>query len=243
MSQFSSPYQSQRRPYPYEYAPAERSVVVSFMNQVYAWMCAGLAITAAVAWWAAHNAAVMRTVFSGGMFIILIIAELALVFAVSYAINRISAGLATGLFLLYSALNGLTLSAIFLVYSLGTVTQAFAITAGMFAVMSIVGFVTKRDLSSLGSFLFMALIGLILASVVSMFWANSTLMWIINYAGVAIFLGLTVYETQMLKNLAYQTQDNQALASRLAIVGSLSLYLDFINLFLFVLRILGSRRD
>ena len=151
--------------------------------------------------------------------------------------------LATLLFLIYSALNGLTLSAIFIVYSMGTIGQAFLITAGMFAVMSVLGFITRRDLSSIGSFLLMALVGLIIASIVNIFLASSTLMWLINYLGVFIFLGLTIYDTQKLKAMAYQTQDNAALASRLAIVGSLSLYLDFINLFLLILRILNSRRN
>jgi hypothetical protein len=245
MSQFPNPVNSnyeQQRTRPWE-AAGERSVVYSFMNQVYAWMCVGLATTALVAWWAAHNYSVLRDIFSHGTFLILIIAEFALVFVISAAINRIGAGLATLLFLIYSALNGLTLSAIFIVYSMGTIGQAFLITAGMFAVMSVLGFITRRDLSSIGSFLLMALVGLIIASIVNIFLASSTLMWLINYLGVFIFLGLTIYDTQKLKAMAYQTQDNAALASRLAIVGSLSLYLDFINLFLLILRILNSRRN
>ena len=149
---------------------------------------------------------------------------------------------ATGLFMLYSALNGLTLSAIFVVYTGASLATTFLVCAGMFAAMSIYGFVTKRDLTTMGSLLFMALIGLLIASVVNIFWANSTLYWIITYAGVLIFVGLTAYDTQNLKMIALQTADNPAMAARLAISGALKLYLDFINLFLFLLRTLGDRR-
>ncbi|HEX2971979.1 MAG TPA: Bax inhibitor-1/YccA family protein [Tepidisphaeraceae bacterium] len=213
------------------------------MNSVYAWMCAGLALTAVVAWWVSTQPGLAQRIFTGGIFWLIVIAQLALVFTISYAINRISTPAATGLFLLYSALNGLTLSTIFLVYQLNVIAVTFAVTAAMFGAMSLIGFVTKTDLTSLGNFLFMALIGLIIASIVNIFWANSTLYWIVTYAGVAIFLGLTVYDTQRLKQIALQTEGNAALAARLAIVGSLMLYLDFINLFLFLLRIFGSRRD
>src|SRR5204862_4161782 len=137
---------------------------------------------------------------------------------------------------------GLTLSVIFLVYTQASLYSAFFITAGTFGGMSLYGFVTKRDLTSLGSMLFMALIGLIIASVVNIFWANSTLYWIISYAGVLIFVGLTAYDTQKLKQIAYATANDAAMAARLSINGALMLYLDFINLFLFILRIMGDRR-
>lgn len=241
MSQFPNPYA--RRAQPAEYGRVTPAVVTTFMNSVYAWMCAGLALTAVVAWWVSTQPGLAQRIFTGGIFWLIVIAELALVFAISYAINRITTAAATGLFLLYSALNGLTLSVIFLVYQLNVIAVTFGVTAAMFGAMSLIGFVTKSDLTSLGNFLFMALIGLIIASVVNIFWANSTLYWIVTYAGVAIFLGLTVYDTQRLKQIAYQTEGNPALASRLAIVGSLMLYLDFINLFLFMLRLFGSRRD
>ncbi len=246
MSQYpnpSGPYQPPAQPRTLDYARGE-STVASFMNLVYAWMCVGLAVTAVVAWWiASQGMSTMMRIYQPGTYIVLIIAELALVFVVSAAIRKISPGVATFLFLVYSALNGLTLSGIFVVYHIQTIAAAFAVTAGMFAAMSVIGFVTKRDLTSLGSFLMMALIGLIIASVVNMFVASTGLDWIITYAGVAIFLGLTVYDTAMLKQLAYQTQSDSAMASRLAIVGSLNLYLDFINLFLFILRILGRSKD
>jgi uncharacterized protein len=217
--------------------------MASFMNAVYAWMCVGLGVTAVVAWCISLNPAAMRAIFSPLTLIVLFVAEIGLVIAISRAVNQISAGAATGLFLVYSALNGLTLSAIFLVYALPTIGAAFITSAAMFGTMSLIGFVTKKDLSGLGSLLFMGLIGLIIASIVSMFWASTALMWIINYAGVVIFLGLTAYDTQMLRNLSAQTAGDPALAARLAVSGALALYLDFINLFLFMLRILGSRRN
>jgi uncharacterized protein len=174
--------------------------------------------------------------------IILFIVEIGLVITISRAINKLNATAATALFLLYSAINGLTLSAIFLVYAHATLAGAFIVTAGTFGAVSLYGHVTKADLTKLGTFLFMALIGLIIASVVNMFLANTALDWIITYAGVLIFVGLTAYDTQKLKIIAIQTEDNPALAARLSVNGALSLYLDFINLFLYILRIMGNRK-
>lgn len=234
------------RPYEMNYeSQAGSSTVAGFFNSVYAWMASGLAMTALVAWYvSSQQRDLMMSIFTNrGLFFVLVLIELGLVLAISGAINRISAGVATLLFMLYAAINGLTLSAIFVVYAPTAIASAFAITAGMFGAMSVYGFVTKRDLTGLGSLLFMALIGLIIASFVSMFWANSTLYWIINYAGVLIFVGLTAYDTQKLKMIAVQTSDNAALAARLSIAGALTLYLDFINLFLFLLRIVGGKRD
>lgn len=173
--------------------------------------------------------------------IVLIIAELALVWTVAAAVRRISASAATVLFLIYAALNGLTLSVIFLLYTHAAIASAFIVTAGMFGAMSLYGFITKRDLTSMGAFLFMGLIGIILASVVSIFWHNTILTVLINYIGAFIFLGLTAYDTQKLKQMALATQGNAALAARLSITGALALYLDFINLFLFMLQILSDR--
>lgn len=240
MTQFDPYAREYERPWG---AAAERSVVATFMNAVYAWMCVGLATTAVVAWWVSTQPQLMQRIYGSGMYLLLFLATLGLVVAITYAINRISAAMATGLFLLYSALMGLLLSGIFVVYALGTIGAVFLITSTMFGVMSLIGFVTKKDLTGMGSFLFMALIGLIIASVVNIFLASPALMWIISYAGVAIFLGLTAYDTQKLKQIAYATHGNQAAAARMAIVGSLILYLDFINLFLFLLRIFGSRRE
>ena len=238
-----SPFGAQR-PYEMGYqSGADTITVARFFNAVYAWMAAGLALTAVVAWWVSTRQDIMAQIFRGPVLIILFVVELGLVFTISAAINKIGAAAATGLFLLYSALNGLTLSAIFVVYAHATLASAFVITAGMFAAMSLFGFITRKDLSGLGSILFMALIGLILASIVSLFWRNSMLATIINYAGVLIFVGLTAYDTQKLKYIAASTGNNPALAARLSVNGALMLYLDFLNLFLFLLRIMGNRRS
>jgi FtsH-binding integral membrane protein len=149
---------------------------------------------------------------------------------------------ATALFLVYAALNGVVLSGIFAIYAHATLASAFIISAGTFGAMSIFGMLTKSDLTSMGRFLIMALVGIIIASIVSLFWHNTLLQIAINYVGVLVFIGLTAYDTQRLKQVAYQTQGDPALAARFAVNGSLLLYLDFINLFLFILRLLGDRR-
>jgi len=238
MSRYPTPYS---QPQVMEYGSS--GVVARFMNNVYAWMAAGLALTAIVAWMVAQNGQYLGTIFHPGTFIFLILVELGLVIAISYAINKISAGVATALFLLYAAINGLTLSVIFLAYKLGDIGVAFAITAGMFGGMSLIGYVTKMDLSSLRGFLIMGLLGVVIASVVNIFMQSTMLYWIITYVGVAVFLGLTAYDTQKLKQIAYATEGDPRMANRLAISGALTLYLDFINLFLLILRILGSRRS
>lgn len=224
-------------------AVAATGTLSTFMNLVYAWMAVGLALTAVVAWLVASSESALRTVFQPGVVIVLLVVELGLVWVISAAIEKLSATAATGLFLLYSAINGLTMSFVFVVYELGSVGLVFLITGGMFGAMSVVGYVTKKDLTSLGGFLFMALIGIILASLVNMFMQSPALYWVITYVGVFIFLGLTAYDTQKLKEIAYATEGDPELAQRLAIVGSLSLYLDFINLFLLLLRILGKARE
>ena len=230
---------------PVEYAgPADSSAaLVRFFNSVYAWMATGLALTALVAVYVSRQPEWLGVIFRPGPLIGLIVVELALVWVISAAVNKLSPAAATVLFMVYAALNGLTLSAIFLVYTKSSIAGAFGVTAGTFAAMSIYGMVTKRDLSGWGSFLFMGLIGIVLASVVNIFWANSTLYWIITYAGVLVFVGLTAYDTQRLKEIAHATAGDARMASRLAISGALALYLDFINLFLMLLRIMGSRDE
>lgn len=230
------------RSVPWAQSQATERAGSRFMNSVYAWMCAGLALTAVVAWATSQSPSMMKMLFSSGLVWVLIIAQLVLVVVISAAVNRINAVTATGLFLLYAALNGLTLSAIFLLYNLPTLGGAFAVSAGMFGATSLYGYVTKRDLSRLGGFLFMALIGLILASVVNIFVASSALYWLVTYAGVLIFVGLTAYDTQKLKQMGAQVEGNAAMSARMSVVGSLVLYLDFINLFLFMLRIMGGGR-
>lgn len=239
----SAPYASYGSAQPLGYESAQTSATVgAFFNAVYGWMAAGLALTAVVAWWVSTQSHLLVSIFNPATLIILFIAELALVFTVSAAVNKISASAATALFLLYAALNGVTLSAIFLVYTHAAIMGAFVTSAATFGAMSVYGFTTRRDLSRYGSLLFMGLIGVVIASVVSMFWHNTMLDVLINYVGVFVFIGLTAYDTQKLRSIAVQTSGSVAMSARYAIVGALTLYLDFINLFLFLLRILGDRR-
>lgn len=216
----------------------------TFMVQVYGWMTCGLLLTAFIAWYAANTPAVMEFVFSSNItFFGLIIAQLALVFVISGMITKLSPGLATSLFMLYSALTGLTLSSIFLAYTASSIASTFVVAGGMFGAMSVYGYTTKRDLSGFGNMLFMALIGIVLASLVNFWLKSDALMWAITYIGVIVFVGLTAYDTQKLKNLGEEidARDTQ-LMRKYSIVGALTLYLDFINLFLMLLRIFGNRR-
>lgn len=214
-----------------------------FFNAVYAWMAAGLGLTAVVAWAVADSPALHALAFNRPTLLISIVVELVLVVVISAAINRINASTATALFMLYAAINGFTLSGLVQYYTGASLAGTFIVTAGAFGAMSVYGYTTKRDLTRMGSLLFMALIGVVLASVVNIFLANSLLYWGITYVGVLVFVGLTAYDTQRLRAIATQTSSNTAMASRLAVVGSLMLYLDFINLFLLLLRLMGNRRD
>jgi len=214
--------------------------VASFFNAVYAWMSAGLGLTTLVAWLVSHNIGAFRSMVSGPGLLMLFVAEIVLVMVIAGAVNKVNASLATILFLAYSALNGITLSGIFLIYTGATIVSAFLVTAVMFGAMSLYGMVTQRDLTRFGSLLFMALIGLIVASFANFFFASSALFVLITYAGVLIFVGLTAYDTQRLKYMAFQSSGNGAMAARYSIVGALVLYLDFINLFLLLLRLLGN---
>jgi hypothetical protein len=214
------------------------------MTRDYSWMTAGLLVTGAVAMFVASQMALMSLIFGTPLFWVLIIGELALVWGLSASIHKMPSALATGLFLFYSALNGLTISVIFLRYTPVSIATTFLITAGMFGAMSLYGYTTKSDLSSWGSFLIMGLIGVLIASVVNFFLQSSMLYWIVTYAGIAVFIGLTAYDTQKIKHLSMQvsSQGDEA-QQRVAILGALALYLDFINLFLFLLRIFGGNRD
>jgi len=216
------------------------AVAASFMTKVYSWMCFALFITGFTAWRVAGFPLETLAKFHN-FFWLLIIAQLGLVFVISGMINKLSAQVATALFVIYSLLTGVTLSFIFLLYTAESIATTFAVTGLTFGIMSFYGFVTKRDLSSWGNLLFMALIGLILGTVVNLFWANTMLYWLTTYAGVLIFVGLTAYDTQKLKKLSYQIGDGEN-AHKMAILGALTLYLDFINMFLFLLRLLGRRR-
>jgi FtsH-binding integral membrane protein len=207
-------------------------------------MFVGLAVTGFIAFYVSTSEGMMSFIFGHRMvFWGILLAELALVFAISGAVNRMSAGTATGLFVLYSALNGLTLSVIFLLYTRSSIVSTFFICAGTFLACSIYGWTTKRDLTSLGGFLMMGLFGIIIASVVNIFFRSGAVSVIVSYIGVFVFVGLTAYDTQKLKNmaLAQPAGIDEGVLRKGAILGALRLYLDFINLFLFLLRIFGSR--
>ncbi|MCI4187366.1 Bax inhibitor-1/YccA family protein [Dickeya dianthicola] len=216
----------------------------TYMAQVYGWMTCGLLLTAFVAWYAANTPAVLQVVFSSKItFYGLVIAQLGLVFVLSGMVHRLSGGVATTLFMLYSALTGLTLSSIFIVYSGESIASTFVITGGMFGAMSLYGYVTKRDLTGMGSMLFMALIGILLATLVNFWLKSEGLQLAITYIGVLVFVGLTAYDTQKLKNIGEELSvDDRDSFRKYSIMGALTLYLDFINLFLMLLRLFGSRR-
>lgn len=226
-------------------SPRSQAMVNGFVRSVYNWMAGGLAITGLVAMYTASNPTLFRAIVGNQLiFFGLIIAELVMVFTLSARIYKMQAQTATGLFLGYAVLNGLTLSVIFLAYTSASIASTFFVCAATFGACSVYGYTTKRDLTSMGGFLFMGLIGIIIASLVNLWLRNPTLYWVISYAGVAIFIGLTAYDTQKIKNMALtMPADAGAGAVRKgAIMGALALYLDFINLFLMLLRIMGDRR-
>lgn len=214
------------------------------MRKVYLWMTMALAITAITAYYVAHNETLLTAIYTNQiLFWGLIIAEFGLVVGLSAAINKLSLTVATLMFVLYSLVNGATMSFIFLAYTASSVTNVFFITAGTFAVMAAFGYFTKTDLTSLGKILMMALIGVIIATIVNIFTKSEGLTVILNYVGVLVFVGLTAYDSQKIKRMLQMAPDAGEGAQKLALLGALSLYLDFINLFLYLLRILGSRRD
>ncbi len=215
----------------------------TFISKVYAWMSAALLVTGITAMMTASNEALMNIIFSSTyVFYALIIGEIALVWYLSSRIQSMSAQTATYLFIAYSVLNGLTLSVIFVVYTGASIATTFFISAGTFTIMSAYGYYTKRDLTSIGRILTMALIGIIIAFIVNMFVESTMTAKIINYVGVLIFVGLTAYDTQKLKEI-YAGDSGSEEFRKLSIMGALTLYLDFINLFLLLLRILGGRKD
>lgn len=218
------------------------ALVSSTMKKVYFKMTLALIVTALTALWASSNVAYLTFSTSHTWFMwVLVAAELGIVFSLSGAINKLSNLAASGLFYLFAVVNGLMLSTIFWTYSPDAITKTFFITAGTFGAMSVYGYFTSNDLSRFGSFLVMALFGLIIASVVNIFAQSSSLDWIISLAGVLIFIGLTAWDTQQVKNMAMMAPAEAS--SRLATIGALSLYLDFVNLFLYLLRFFGNNRD
>jgi len=232
------------------FGTSSETAVKTFMTQVFAWMSGALMITALTSYLFGHISSLMSVLYRiDGDAIIgmtpigwaVVFAPLALVMVMSFAFNKLSFPALVGVFMLYSAVNGMSLSTIFLRYEMSLIGVAFAITAGMFGVMAVMGFVTKADLSKFGSILFMGLIGIVIASLVNMFVGSSTLDYIISFVGVAVFTGLTAYDVQTLKNIAAGNEYGEATMSKLAVMGPLRLYLDFINLFLMILRLLGRR--
>jgi FtsH-binding integral membrane protein len=221
-------------------------LVSDYVRSVYNWMGIGLALTGFTAYYVSNSESLLRLVFGNPfLLMVLILAELGLVFAIAGMVNRMSAGTATALFVIYSTLNGVTLSSIFLVYARASIVSTFFICAATFIACSLYGWTTKKDLTSLGGFMMMGLIGIVIASLVNMFVRSSSMSMIISYIGVFVFVGLTAYDTQKIKNMAMTQPANLdgGVIRKGAILGALSLYLDFINLFLMILNIFGQRRN
>ena len=211
----------------------------ALMRKVYVWMTLALVLTGVTAYGVATSPGILTALYSNSVLLWgLVIAEFAIVFGVSAAINRLSLTTAT---LLYSVINGALFSSIFIVYTMSSIASVFFITAGTFAVMALIGYTTKTDLSSMGKILFMALIGIIIATVVNIFLKSSGLEMIVSYLGVLIFVGLTAYDSQKIKNMLLMAPDAGEAAQKMALLGALTLYLDFINLFIYLLRIFGRR--
>lgn len=225
-------------------AKAKQEASTVFLAKTFNWMAVGLAITGVVAYLTAASG-VAYSIIGSPLFYVLIFAELGLVFYLSARVSKIQASTASGLFIGYSVLNGLTLSVIFLAYTSSSIAATFFITAGMFGAMSVYGLVTKKDLSGWGSFLFMGLIGIIIASIVNIFLQSSAVSWVVSMIGVIVFTGLTAYDVQKIKRIGEEgimSQGQEAIRKG-AIMGALTLYLDFINLFLMLLRFFGGSRN
>jgi FtsH-binding integral membrane protein len=224
-------------------AAASAETTNSFLGRVYRMMALGLGVTGVVAMLVASSPAAMEfLVMNRGVMMLLFIAQLVMVFAFTGLLSRVSAVTAAGMFFAYAALTGITFSSIFLVYTGGSIAGTFFVTAGAFAGLSAYGYVTKRNLDGLGSFLFMGLIGLVLASIVNIFLGSPAIYWLTTFMGVIVFTGLAAYDTAKLKQLAATTDVSGDHGRKLALQGALMLYLDFINLFLMLLRLFGDRR-
>lgn len=228
--------------YTRQYAPSVSFPVL--MRKVYTWMALAMIITGITAYGVATSPAIIEAIFTNRMlFWGLIIAEFGLVFGISGMINKLGLATATLMFIAYSVINGALLSTIFLLYTMQSIGTVFFITAGTFGIMALIGYTTKTDLTSLGKMLFMALIGIIIATVVNIFVGSTGLQMVISYIGVIIFVGLTAYDSQKIKHMLMTQNSADEGAQKLALLGALTLYLDFINLFIYLLRIFGSRRD
>ena len=218
--------------------------VSEFMTQVYVWMAFGLSVTGGLSWYTANSKPFMNMLFGHGMttFWVLAIVQIGIVFFLSAKAATLNPTVASGLFVLYAALNGMLLAPMFMVYTDQSIASAFFITAGTFGAMSVYGYTTKRDLSGWGSFLRMGLIGIIIASVVNIWMRSEMMMWVTSYIAVFVFVGLTAYDTQKLKTIARNLGKDEDVRGSMAILGALILYLDFVNLFIYILRITGRRR-
>jgi FtsH-binding integral membrane protein len=212
------------------------------MISVYQFMALGVALTGLVAYLVSATPAVAQVIFGTGLYWVAILAPLGLVMLLSFGINRMSAGTAQLVFWAYAALNGLSLAVIFLIYPIGDIARVFFISAATFGALSLYGYTTPRSLSAWGSFLFMGLVGILIASVVNLFLQSSAMTFAISVIGVLVFAGLTAYDTQKIKEMYLEADDGETMGKK-AIMGALSLYLDFINLFLMLLRLLGSSRE
>lgn len=227
----------------YVQSPNAGTLANKVMRRVYVKMLVAMLVTAATSMYVSNNEAILQLIFGNSFITIgLVISQIAVVLVLSGRLNKLSITSATLLFYLYSVLTGVVFSSILLLYTATSVGMTFLITAGVFAAMSIYGFTTSNDLTKFGSIMFMALIGLIICSVVNIFLKSSGMEWIISLAGVAIFIGLTAWDTQKIKNAAMYAIDGTS-AEKLATFGALSLYLDFVNLFLYLLRFFGGSRD
>ncbi len=216
--------------------------VTAFLSKVYGWMFLGLLVTAGTAVVVASSPALIETlILNRGLFWIMVLAQLGLVLYLSVRVEKIAPATAAILFLVYSAMVGVTSSTIFLIYTGASIVSAFVMAAGMFGAMALFGSFTKRSLAGVGQFMFMGLIGIIIASIVNIFWFNDALNFVISVIGVLVFTGLTAWDAQRLKQMAVSLPDGRV--GSYAVVGALSLYLDFINLFFFILRLMGGRRD
>jgi FtsH-binding integral membrane protein len=215
----------------------------AFLTKVYGWMMLGLLVTALSSFFTITNGTLLRFVFSSRInFFAVIIAQVGIVIYLSARIQKMSAAMAKALFVLYSAITGITLASVFLVYTAESIGSTFIIAALMFGSMAFYGYVTKRDLTGVGQFMMMGLIGVVIASVVNIFMGSDSLGWLISIIAVVVFTGLTAYDTQKMKAMAYVMLDGEEVAAKGAIIGALQLYLDFINLFLALLRLFGNRR-
>ena len=226
------------------YAPADvRDVrVTAFLSKVYGWMFLGLLVTAGTAVTVASSPALIKTlILNRGLLLLMVFAQLGLVIYLSVRVNKMAPAMAAGLFLVYSALVGITTSSIFMVYTGASIVSAFVIAGGMFGAMAVFGTLTKRSLAGVGQFMFMGLIGLVIASIVNIFLFSDMLSFVISVVGVLVFTGLTAWDAQRLKQMAVALPDGRT--GTYAVVGALSLYLDFINLFFFILRLTGGRRN